>query len=119
GALVELLDLYPTLCDLAGLPRPDQCEGTSLMPLLKDPDAEWTELAYSQYPRWGGVIGYSVKSKEGRYTEWIKKSSGEVVAREYYDHRIDPNENKNVVDVRAYKVEIEQLSARMKKERNH
>ncbi|MEC7287880.1 MAG: sulfatase [Verrucomicrobiota bacterium] len=66
AALVELLDLYPTLCDLAGLPTPDQCEGSSLLPLLKDSQAPWTDLAYSQYPRHGGVVGYSVKSPSAR-----------------------------------------------------
>ena len=118
GALVELLDLYPTLCDLTGTSTPEQCEGTSLLPLMQNPHAQWTELAYSQYPRWGGGMGYSVKSQKGRYTEWIKQASGEVVAREYYDHQKDPEENKNVVYERAYKLEVEQLSAMMRAERN-
>lgn len=120
-ALVELLDLYPTLCELADLPTPEQCEGTSLLPLLKNPDSNWDELAYSQYPRHGGVMGYSVKSPEGRYTEWIREAQGAVVAREYYDHRIDPKENKNVIENRAddpqYAEVIEVLSGAIAAER--
>lgn len=116
-ALVELLDLYPTLCDLADLPTPDQCEGSSLLPLLKDPESKWNELAYSQYPRHGGVMGYTVKSPDGRYTEWIREEQGVVVAREYYDHRIDPEENRNVVNNRAYMSKIYQLSAQLRKVR--
>lgn len=117
-ALVELLDLYPTLCELANLPIPEQCEGTSLMPLLKDPHAKWSELAYSQYPRERGITGFSVKSPVGRYTEWTRGTQGVVVAREYYDHRVDPHENKNVVEAAAYKLEIKRLSALMRRERN-
>jgi iduronate 2-sulfatase len=116
-ALVELLDLFPTLSELAGLPVPEQCEGTSLVPLLEDPEAEWHELAYSQFPRWGGVMGYSVKSHEGRYTEWLDEKSGEIKAREYYDHRIDPDENLNRVDLPEYAETIAALSAAMRKER--
>lgn len=116
-ALVELLDLFPTLADLTGLPTPDQCEGSSLVSLLKDPDAEWTELAYSQYPRWGGVMGYSVKSQEGRYTEWLNQENDTIKAREYYDHRIDPNENKNRADNPEYSQIIKELSAAMRRER--
>ncbi|HAV12120.1 MAG TPA: iduronate sulfatase, partial [Opitutae bacterium] len=116
-ALVELLDLYPTLCDLTGLSTPEQCEGSSLVTLLKDPSAEWDELAYTQYPRWGGVVGYSVKSPEGRYTEWLKDASGEVVAREYYDHQLDPNENTNRASLAAYADIVESLSVAIAKER--
>ncbi len=50
NGIVELLDIYPTLCELAGLPSPDHCEGKSLVPLLEDPDAEWWKPAVSQFP---------------------------------------------------------------------
>jgi iduronate 2-sulfatase len=110
AALVELLDLYPTLCDLAALPTPDQCEGSTLLPLLKDSGALWTDLAYSQYPRPGGVVGYSVKSPSARYTEWRNKKTNVIIAREYYDHLIDPDENDNVADKREYQTEMTRLS---------
>lgn len=116
-ALVELLDLYPTLCDLTGLPTPEQCEGTSLVTLLKDPAAEWTELAYTQYPRWGGVMGYSVKSHKGRYTEWLREATGEIVAREFYDHCSDPDENLNRADDPDYAETVAALSEAIMKER--
>ena len=115
SALVELLDLYPTLCDLAALPTPEQCEGSSLLPLLKDSKAPWTDLAYSQYPRHGGVVGYSVKSPHARYTEWRKKKTNTIIAREYYDHRIDPDENNNVADKREYQSDMTRLSVTLNK----
>ncbi|MDQ8180302.1 sulfatase [Pelagicoccus sp. SDUM812005] len=49
-ALVELVDMYPTLCELAGLPLPDHLEGTSFKPLLKNPDQPWETAAFSQFP---------------------------------------------------------------------
>ncbi|MEM7015580.1 MAG: sulfatase, partial [Verrucomicrobiota bacterium] len=49
-ALVELLDIYPTLCDLAGLPTPDHLAGKSFAPLLGDPNQPWKTMAVSQYP---------------------------------------------------------------------
>lgn len=49
-ALVELLDIYPTLCDLAGIPKPDHIEGKSFAPLLNDPDQKWKAGAVTQFP---------------------------------------------------------------------
>lgn len=49
-ALVELVDIFPTLCELANLQAPDHLEGTSFMPLLDAPDQKWKDAAYSQFP---------------------------------------------------------------------
>jgi len=50
SALVELIDMYPTLCDLAGVGIPNHLEGTSFAPLLENPNRKWKTAAFSQYP---------------------------------------------------------------------
>lgn len=49
-ALVELVDIYPTLCDLAGIPQPSHLEGHSFKPLLEKPQQDWKTAAFSQFP---------------------------------------------------------------------
>jgi len=49
-ALVELLDMYPSLCELAGLPVPEHVEGTSFVPVMRNPDRRWKPAAFSQFP---------------------------------------------------------------------
>lgn len=99
-AMVELVDLYPTICQFAGVTIPDQCEGKSLLPILRnEPSDQWRTHALSQFKRsrktGGDIIGYSLKVSDGRYTEWINRESGKTKAVEFYDHQTDPNENKN------------------------
>jgi arylsulfatase A-like enzyme len=101
SALVEFVDMYPSLCELCDLPIPDHCEGTSFVPLLSDPEHPWKTAAFSQYPRRGGdrdggVMGYTMRTARYRYTEWQQVDTGEVLARELYDHERDPQENVNV-----------------------
>jgi len=93
--LAEFVDIYPSVCDLAGLAVPRHGEGTSLVPLMRDPQREWKAAAFSQYPR-GRIMGYSMRTERYRYTEWQRRKTGEVVARELYDHQEDPQENVNL-----------------------
>ncbi len=106
AALVELLDIYPTLAELCRLPAPENLEGRSLVPLLEDPTATVKDAAFTQHPRPAypprgekpTVMGYSVRTESHRYTEWRRIEDGEVVARELYDHGVDPRETGNLVD---------------------
>ncbi len=86
--LVETLDLFPTLCELAGVAAPGFTEGKSFAPLLDDPDAEHIDAAYSQYI-YKPLIGASVRTEDWRYTEWRKMETGAVEHTELYDHRAD------------------------------
>ena len=112
-ALVEFVDIYPSLCDLAGLPTPEAVEGTSFVPLMRDPNLPWKSAAFSQYPR-GKVMGYSMRTDRWRYTEWVRRDEGrEVVARELYDHVNDPAENVNVAGNAAHAETVKRLAAMM------
>ena len=100
-ALVEFVDIYPSLCELAGLELPDHLQGASFAPLIKNPDKPWKKGAISVWPLNRNdpekvVIGYCIQTDRYRYTEWIRESSGEVMARDLFDHVIDPDENVNI-----------------------
>ena len=108
-ALTEFVDIYPTLCELTGLELPEHLEGLSMAPLLKDPRRPWKKAAFSQYPR-GSIMGYSLRTDRYRYTEWKHMDSGEVAARELYDHQNDPNENTNVAEFQENAALVNELS---------
>jgi len=101
-AMTEYVDIYPTLAEACGLPVPDHCEGTSMMPLLADPARPWKTAAFSQYPR-GRLMGYSLRSATWRYTEWRHRQTGKVLERELYDHSHGPVAEANLIDDPAHK----------------
>ncbi|MDG2123618.1 MAG: sulfatase, partial [Verrucomicrobiales bacterium] len=94
-ALVELVDLYPTLAELAGLPVGEQLEGTSFVSLLDNPDERWKRAAFTQFTR-GKRRGYSIASGDYRYVEWYEVGTAKLLARELYDHREDVGERRNL-----------------------
>jgi len=96
-ALTEFVDVYPTLAEACALPLPDSLEGTSLMPLFPDPRRAWKKAAFSQYPRAGGIVGYSMRTERYRFTEWLNSSGGREGV-ELYDHERDPNETRNIAE---------------------
>jgi uncharacterized sulfatase len=91
--IVELVDLYPTLVELCGLPTPLRLDGRSVVPLLKDPKAEWNKAAYTNTVH-EGVLGRSVRTDQWRYTEW--DNGDRIVARELYAHPADGGEYRNL-----------------------
>ncbi len=111
-ALVEFVDIYPSLCELAGLPLPSHLEGTSFASLLDAPQRPWKKAAFSQYPRGGGVMGYSMRTDRYRLTRWLNRNGTEA-ARELYDHQNDPQENANVADRPENKAVAEELTKQM------
>ena len=89
-ALVEFTDFYPTICEACGITPSEGLEGTSMMPLLDDPERPWKRAAFTQIPRpyladqdWTHM-GYSMRTRRYRYTEWIDRQGG-LEARELYD----------------------------------
>ncbi len=103
-ALVELLDLYPTLTDLCGLDAPSDLEGVSLRPILADSTASVKDFALTQHPRPAYppdgedplAMGYSLRTDRWRYTQWRDFKTGKRLASELYDHSSDPDETVNL-----------------------
>ena len=95
-AIVELVDIYPTLADLVGVPPRawDQQQGESLVPLLEEPNLAWKNRAFSQFTK-GKMRGYSVRTDKHRYTEWVDLKTGEVKERVIVDH----SKNESASDV--------------------
>jgi iduronate 2-sulfatase len=104
-ALVELIDLFPTLTDLCGLKAPAGLDGLSLAAVLADPTRPHKAAAFTQHPRPPypdrtprGVpeaMGYSVRTAAGRYSEWRDWQTGKVLGAEYYDHTRGAKERTN------------------------
>lgn len=112
-ALVEFIDIYPSLCALAGLPVPENMQGKSFAPLLENPAREWKKAAFSQYPR-GDMMGYSMRTDRYRFTKWRKKAQPDsIVAYELYDLRNDPQGRVNIAPDAGSSEIIKELSRLM------
>jgi arylsulfatase A-like enzyme len=115
--LVEFVDIYPTLCDLAGIPAPSRLEGTSMRPLLSDPAREWKSAAFSQYPRnyeGRALMGYAMATDRYRFVEWRDKNTGEALSHELYDHQTDPEENESLAASPQHQQLVKQLASQLK-----
>ncbi len=94
AALTEFIDIYPSLCELAQIPIPDHVEGTSLVPVLRNPDQAGKAAAVGRFQ-----LGDTIRTEHLRYSEYRDdKGAGKLTGRMLYDHRVDPDENINVVD---------------------
>ena len=117
AALVEFVDIYPSLCDLCGVPLDPGLEGASFKPLLDDPSRPWKKAAFSQYPRGvpkvGQAMGYSMRTQRYRYTEWVVagKDWKEI---ELYDYEKDPAGNVNAARDPANAALLRQLGEQLR-----
>jgi arylsulfatase A-like enzyme len=105
SAVVSLLDVFPTLTEVTGLPAPGDLDGVSLAPILDDPQEAVRTASIS---RW--FDGASVRTNRFRYTDW-RDDSGIVTARMLFDLRVDPNETKNVAEEDGYDEVVAELGA--------
>ncbi len=120
--LVEFVDVYPSLCALAGLNVPEHVEGTSFKPLLDDCSRPWKTAVFSQFLRegkWVGpdgkeYMGHSIRTERYRYVEWTNWATNENVGCELYDHRTDPQENVNIADSPEKRDIIQELAAKLR-----
>ncbi len=126
NSLVELVDLYPTLCDLARITVPDNMEGTSLKPLLRHPERELKSAVFSQYhrrpkntPDRKSYMGYSMVTTRYHYIEWYywdnqKKKTLDFAAVELYDNQADAEENINIAGFPENAALVRELSQKLK-----
>ncbi len=100
-ALVESVDVFPTLCELAGLPQPSGLDGASFLSALKSPTAPTKEAVFHVYPRSprgaGEILGRAVRTERYRLVEWKKPgASRDAAILELYDYQADPDETENL-----------------------
>jgi len=116
-ALVEFVDLYPSLCELAGLPVPAHLEGTSFKPLLENPARPWKPAVFSHISRnvegAGFTIGTSLRTPHHRLVEWANEN-GSLREHELYDHRVDPGETTNLAYHPGQSQVLQELTAQLR-----
>ena len=123
NSTTEFVDIFPTLCDLAGLEIPNNLAGKSLVSVMKKPTSVVKEYAVSQYPRSNGgtetdrsgyadskVMGYSIRNQQYRFTLWMGNNyrssqpfnKDYIIGTELYDYKNDPLEKVNVAKETKY-----------------
>jgi len=116
----EFVDVFPTVCELAGLNIPSRLDGKSLVPLMKDPTAKVKDYAVSQYSL-SGNSGYTIRTEQYRSTYWMKSgfksttpyTASSLVIKELYDYQVDPLETVNVANDSKYAVIANEMDKKM------
>jgi len=112
--LAELVDLYPTLCELAGLEKPPHLEGESLVPVLQLPGRNTKSIALSQHTRFGEkYMGRALRTERYRFVAWFKKKDGRIIERELYDHQTDALETRNIAGDPDQAVRVKTLESQL------
>jgi len=96
---VSLIDIYPTLVEMCGVPEREDLDGKSLVPLLHDPRKRWDRPALTTY----GYGNHAIRTEQWRYIQYHDGSE------ELYDHSSDPNEWINLANEKEYKTVLEEL----------
>jgi uncharacterized sulfatase len=107
-ALVEFVDLYPTVVDFCGVTAPHTLAGRSLRPLLADPRAPHKDAAFTLVTRGPKHFGQSVRTARWRFTQWSDDPS------ELYDHDADPEETRNLSGEAAHASTLAEMKARLR-----
>ena len=106
NALTALVDVYPTLAEICGIEVPKkQLDGTSLVSILNNPNLEVKKHIFIKKGN-----GFTLKTKDFSYTEFLKPKDNSTVARMLYDHRKNKSENINVVQQKEFESIVSELS---------
>ena len=106
NAIVEYIDLFPTLSELCGLPEPQGIDGRSFADVFQEPNSEFRKAALTQVCRpWLGngpieQMGYSIRLDEFRYTQWVDFETNEMIVEELYQIESDPLQRRNLAQSR-------------------
>jgi iduronate 2-sulfatase len=100
-SLVELVDLFPTFCELAEVPIPNSVQGKSLLPVLKEPTANVRSEAFYSHD------GHGLRTDRWAFMRYRDNS------QELYDMENDPKQFKNLVQLTEYAETVKELSARL------
>ena len=103
NSIAELVDLYPSICDLANISKPAHLEGNSLTNALQNPSKVFKNKAYARYQK-----GETLIADNFFYTEW--QINDKTIAKMLYDHNTDPDENRNLAIEDRYKIVVDSLS---------
>jgi iduronate 2-sulfatase len=113
-SLVETVDIYPTLCELAGVEAPSGLDGKSFASVLRDPSKATREHVLHVYPR-GPRIGRALRTERYRLVEWkVPGTAADTAVLELYDYQADPGETKNLAGEQP--TVVAELRARLAKE---
>lgn len=111
-ALVEFVDIYPTLTELCRIAPPKNLAGTSFVPLIENPRRNWKTAAFSIYPKnipgVGKGFGRAMRTDRYRLVEWSVEGS-ETRFHELYDHASDSQENVNIANLTGNKQLLQDL----------
>jgi arylsulfatase A-like enzyme len=104
NSLTEYIDIYSSLCELAGLELPSQLHGKSFVPLMVNPDQKHKDILYSRF-----VFGESIITDRYLFTEWYDRED-QFTGRMLYDHFNDPDENINISEFPENQALVDSLS---------
>ncbi|QGJ68530.1 Iduronate sulfatase [Planctomycetales bacterium 10988] len=107
-ALIETVDIYPTLCDLAGIALPTHVQGKSFLPILQDPTLAGKETAIGRFRD-----GDTVRTDKFRYSEYTDKK-GKLLGKMLFNHKQDPEEDQNLAEQKKNQEKVSELSNYLK-----
>ena len=111
NSIAELVDIYPSICDLINIPKPKHLEGESFVNALHNPSKIFKNTAFARYQK-----GETLIADNYFYTEWQRNNK--TISKMLYDHNIDPNENRNLAIENRYKTIVDSLSHILNKKIN-
>ena len=113
SGLTESIDLYPSLCELAGLPKPEHLQGRSFVPLLHNPKLAWNSASVGRYRN-----GDTIRTSKFRFSLY-STPNGKEVSRMLYHQIDDPHENENIVNRKTLNETVLKLSKQLQQQMGH